>query len=55
MQMFWTFKLSFAVDILAILAWQQFWLLFKKGNIFQSSGHSVSGLKGLKRNCSIFQ
>jgi hypothetical protein len=39
--MFWTFKLSFAVDILAFFMPQiQFWLLFEKlGDFFKSSGH----------------
>jgi hypothetical protein len=34
--------LSFDEDILALLAWQLFWLLYKKlGNFFQSFGHPV--------------
>jgi hypothetical protein len=28
--MFWTFKMSFDVDIWVFLAWQLFWLLFEK-------------------------
>jgi hypothetical protein len=43
--MFWTFKLIFDVDVLAFLAWRQFWLLFKKlGEFFKSSGHSATSI-----------
>jgi hypothetical protein len=43
--MFWVFKLSFVVDILAFLTWQLFGLFFKKfGEL--SSGHSGRLLPG---------
>ncbi len=29
--MFWTFKLSFVVDILALFSWVNVWATFKKG------------------------
>jgi hypothetical protein len=39
--MFWVFKLSFVVDILAFLNWHFFWLFFKKfGEFF--SDHLVT-------------
>jgi hypothetical protein len=38
--MFWTFKLSFVLDIWQFWAWQLFWLIFQNlANFFQSSGH----------------
>jgi hypothetical protein len=46
--MFWVFKLSFVVDILAFLTWQLSGLLFKKFGkfLFSSSGHSGRLLPG---------
>jgi len=40
--MFWVFKLSFVVDILAFFDLATFWLFFKKFGdfFFLSSGHS---------------
>jgi hypothetical protein len=42
--MFWVFKLSFVVDILAFLTWQLFGPFFKKFGefFFLSSGHSAA-------------
>ncbi len=41
--MFWVFKLSFFVDILAFLTWQLFGLFFKRFGefFFLSYGHSA--------------
>jgi hypothetical protein len=43
MQMFWTFKLSFDVDILALFCLETVLAtFFKMGNFFKSSGHLAS-------------
>jgi hypothetical protein len=41
--MFWAFKLSFVVDVLAFLSWRQFGVLFEILSCFKPSGHPDQG------------